>query len=113
MKLPLSPSVRHGQLLFVSGQLAFDEEWRLVPGSVAAQTTRCLENIERILLKEGAARVDILKVTAWIVDARDFAEFNGAYAEFFGEHKPARSTVVAALVIPEARVEIEAIARAR
>lgn len=112
MKLPLSPCVRVGPLLFVSGQLAFDDEFVLVPGPVAAQTTRCLENIERILLKEGASRKDIVKMTAWIVDARTFAEFNEAYAAFFGDHKPARSTVVSALVAPEARVEIEAIARA-
>jgi 2-iminobutanoate/2-iminopropanoate deaminase len=111
MKLPLSPSVRLGPLLFVSGQLAFDDELKLVPGPVTAQTIRCLENIERILLKEGASREDILKITAWIVDARTFAEFNEAYAAFFGDHKPARSTVVAALVVPGAYVEIEAIAR--
>jgi 2-iminobutanoate/2-iminopropanoate deaminase len=112
MKLPLSPCVRLGPLLFVSGQLAFDNELRLVPGSTAAQTTRCLENIERILVKEGASRQDIVKMTAWIADAREFAEFNEAYAAFFGDHKPARSTVVATLVVPGARVEIEAIARA-
>lgn len=111
MKLPLSPCVRLGRLLFVSGQLAFDDELRLVAGPVAAQTTRCLENIERILAREGASRKDILKMTAWIVDARAFAEFNEAYAAFFGDHKPARSTVVAALVVPGASVEIEAIAR--
>jgi 2-iminobutanoate/2-iminopropanoate deaminase len=55
---------------------------------------------------------DVLKVTVWLTDAADFAEFNLAYAAFFPGRKPARSTVVAGLVLPDARVEIEAIARA-
>jgi 2-iminobutanoate/2-iminopropanoate deaminase len=99
-------------LLFLSGQLAFDEQMKLVAGPVAAQTRRCLENIGAILAKEGASKDDVLKVTVWLTAAADFAEFNAAYAAFFAGHKPARSTVVAALVVRGALVEIEVIARA-
>ncbi|MDR3509348.1 MAG: RidA family protein [Caulobacteraceae bacterium] len=105
----LSPIVRGAELLFASGQMAFDETGRIT-GDVSAQTTRCLENLERALQTAGRDRRDILKTTIWLTDPADFAAFNEAYAAFFGDHRPARSTVVAQLVIPGARIEIEAIA---
>lgn len=107
----LSPTVRGAGLIFASGQMAFDEA-RRITGDISAQTTRCLENLERALQAAGRDRRDILKTTVWLTDAADFAAFNEAYAAFFGDHRPARSTVVAQLVIPDARVEIEAIAAA-
>jgi 2-iminobutanoate/2-iminopropanoate deaminase len=108
--LPLSFCVRSGHLLFVSGQLAFDDRLKIVPGAVGAQTRRCLENIAAILAREGAGLEDIVKTTVWLTDASHLSEFNPAYAAFFPGRKPARSTVVASLVMPGALVEIEAIA---
>ena len=113
MKPPLhfSPSMQAGGLVFVSGQLGFDADGRMAEG-VAGQTTRCLENMADVLGLRGLAPTDVVKTTAWLRHEQDFAAFNAAYAAFFGEHRPARSTVVCALARPEALVEIEAIAHA-
>ncbi|WP_430391692.1 RidA family protein [Dyella sp. 20L07] len=105
----LSPYVDTGALVFLSGQLAFDEEGN-IEGDVAQQTTRCLQRLERVLADVGLTPYQIVKCTIWLRHEEDFAAFNGAYAAYFGTHKPARSTVISGLAIPAARVEIEAIA---
>ena len=107
---PLSAAYRADDLVFTSGQLAFDERGHLNTGSVDEQTALCLANIERILRDAGLTRDDVVKVTVWLTDAADFSDFNRAYAEFFGDHRPDRSTVRSDLMLPSARVEIEAIA---
>ncbi|TNE40672.1 MAG: RidA family protein [Sphingomonadales bacterium] len=105
----LSLAVDAAGLLFVSGQLAF-VEGKLLQGGIAEQTRQALANIEAVLAQRGLARRDIVKTTVWITKRDDFQGFNAAYAEFFGDVRPARSTVVAELAIPDALVEIEAIA---
>jgi 2-iminobutanoate/2-iminopropanoate deaminase len=107
---PLSAAYAGAGLLFTSGQLAFDEEGRLCTGDVAEQTRLCLENIRRLLAAEDLALSNVLKVTVWLTDIADFAGFNAVYSEFFGDHRPARSTVRSDLMLPGAKVEIEAIA---
>ena len=64
----------------------------------------------RLLQAESLSVQDIIKVTVWLTDTADFGGFNAAYSEFFGDHRPARSTVRSDLMLPGARVEIEAIA---
>ena len=108
--VPLSAGYRAGDLLFASGQLPFDQEGKLHSGDIAEQTALCLANMEKVLGHAGLTRTDVVKVTVWLTDTADFPGFNGAYAAFFGEHRPARSTVRSDLVLPGARVEIEAIA---
>lgn len=105
----LSSTVGRAGLVFVSGQLAFQGP-TLLKGDVAAQTTQCLANLEAALHGQGLDRRHVMKTTAWLTDASDFVAFDAAYAAFFGDIRPARSTVVAKLVIPGARVEIEAVA---
>ena len=107
---PLSAAYAGAGLLFTSGQLAFDETGRLCTGDVAEQTRLCLENIRRLLAAEGLALHNVVKVTVWLTDTADFGGFNAAYSKFFGDHRPARSTVRSDLMLPEAKVEIEAIA---
>ncbi|MDP4744869.1 MAG: RidA family protein [Porticoccaceae bacterium] len=107
---PLSAAYAAGGLLFMSGQLSFDSEGKLFTGDVATQTKLALENIERVLKEENLANENIIKVTVWLTDVADFAEFNEAYVAFFGEHRPARSTTRADLMLPGAKIEIEAIA---
>ena len=104
-----SPTVLSGPFVFVSGQMAFGKDGT-VEGSIAEQTTTCLQRIEKLLGSRGLSRRDIVKATVWIRQASDFAKFNAAYAAFFGDCLPARSTVVCELAVPEAMVEIEAIA---
>jgi 2-iminobutanoate/2-iminopropanoate deaminase len=106
----LAPWTRAGSTIYLSGQLAFGQAGRLQGDGVAEQTTQTLQNIRTILDTLGLAAVDIVKTTVWLRDRADFPAFNEAYAAFFGEHRPARSTVVSDLVLPEARVEIEVVA---
>lgn len=102
---------RAGELVFVSGQMAFDDGFRIVGDDVAAQTRTCLENIVRQLSAASLGASDIVKTTVWLTRVEDFAAFDAAYGTFFGNVVlPARSTVRADLMVPGALVEIEATA---
>lgn len=105
----LSPLVDTGSLVFLSGQIAFDEQG-VITGDVTRQTRRCLERLESMLLDAGLALSDVVKCTIWLRHESDFGAFNDAYASYFADHKPARSTVISGLALPDALVEIEAIA---
>jgi 2-iminobutanoate/2-iminopropanoate deaminase len=109
-KVPLVPATRVGDLIFCSGALGVDENFKLVEGGVGAQTRQAIANLQSVLATTGATLADVAKTTVWLTDLANFAEFNAAYAEAFGEYLPARSTVASALAIPGALVEIEAIA---
>ncbi|MET0504531.1 MAG: RidA family protein [Luteibacter sp.] len=106
----LSAFVDTGSLVFLSGQIAFDPDGS-IRGDAAAQTRRCLERIEAVLHEAGLTLAHVVKCTIWLRHESDFAAFNEAYALHFGAHRPARSTVISGLAIPEALVEIEAIAQ--
>ena len=106
-----SPFVVAGDLVFVSGQLAFDAASAIVAGGVEAQTRQVLANVEAVLAGAGLGLRDLVKTTVFITRAEDFPLFNQTYAAVLGEHRPARSTVVTGLAVPGALVEIEAIAR--
>lgn len=99
----------HG-LIYVSGQLPFDADMKLVEGSISDQTHQCLTNMERILESAGLNRSHVIKTTIWLTDTKDFAGFNESYREFFTDTPPARSTVCSHLMVPGAKIEIEAIA---
>jgi len=107
--VPLSAAVQAGDFLFLSGQVPFGPDGRLVPGDIAVQTRQVLENIAAVLGKVGASMEDVVKTTVWLTDAADFAAFNSVYREYFPSLPPARSCVVSLLAV-DARVEIEAIA---
>ena len=108
---PYSPAVRAGDFIFVSGQVPVDPvTQQLVTGDVREETRQTLTNIMRILEGCGAALSDVVKCQVFLADGKDFAAMNEVYAEFFGEAKPARTTVVAAFAIPGVRVEIDAVA---
>lgn len=108
----LSLHATAGALVFISGQLAFQENGN-IHGNIAEQTARTLANLERVLADSQLGLGDVVKTTVWLRNASDFTAFNAAYAQAFGDHRPARSTVVAELVIADALVEIEAIALRR
>ncbi|AXB78885.1 RidA family protein [Novosphingobium sp. P6W] len=105
----LSPAMVAGDLLFLSGQLAFGPEGR-IEGDISVQTRRCLERLENVLREHGLDRSAIVKVSVWLTDCSAFTVFNDAYAAFFGEQRPARSTVISGLAIDGALVEIDAVA---
>jgi 2-iminobutanoate/2-iminopropanoate deaminase len=105
-------AVRAGDLLFVSGCVPVDSEGRLVGGSdVVAQTQQVFRNIGEILAAAGAGFGDVVKVTVFLTDIADRAAINPVREEVFAAARPASTLVeVAALVIPGAKVEIEAVA---
>ena len=108
---PYSHAVRTGDLLFVSGQVPFNPDNGEVVGSTMAEQTRqCLSNLDAVLKGTGLARNNVAKVTAFLTRYEDFAEFNKVYAEFFGEHRPARTTVEVSRLPKDILVEIDAIA---
>ena len=110
---PYSPAVRAGDFVFVSGQLPIDAASnKIASASVAEQTRQTIENLQTVLSAAGAGLADVVKCSVFLADIRDFAAMNEVYAEFFGEAKPARSTVQAVLPSSEARVEIDCIAYA-
>ncbi len=110
-KLPLSPLTRIGDTLYTSGQVGVDPATRTVAEGVRGQTRQTLVNLRAALALAGADLSHVVKVTVFLTDMADFAEFNEAYREFFPADPPARSTVgVVALARPELVVEIEAVA---
>ena len=101
-----------GELVFCSGQIALDPATgTLVTGGVVAEARRVLENLRAVLRAAGGDLASVVKTTVFLVDMADFAAMNEVYAEFFGTAKPARTTIaVAALPLPGAKVEIDAVA---
>lgn len=110
---PLANVTVAGGLVYVSGQVGFDAHGRTVPGGLAAQARQTLTNVKAALESAGSSLDRVIKTTVFLVDAADFAAMNAVYAEFFGAHPPARSTVaVKELMRPDLLIEIEAVALA-
>ena len=108
-QVPLSPAVRAGDYVYVSGQIPVDGQGNIVAGGVKEQTRQVLENVKSALALAGATMEEVVKTTVWLEDARDFGAFNQVYATFFPKEPPARSTVESRLMIP-IKIEIEAVA---
>jgi 2-iminobutanoate/2-iminopropanoate deaminase len=108
---PYSQAIRAGSWLFISGQIPLDAaSGNLVDGSVAVQTRQVLQNLEAVLTAAGASLASVVRTTVYLADLSDFAEMNTVYATFFPVPAPARSTIQAARLPRDARVEIDAIA---
>jgi 2-iminobutanoate/2-iminopropanoate deaminase len=108
---PYSQALRAGGFLFTAGQVGFDPATgELVDGGIGEQTRQVLQNIRAILEAGGSGLAQVVKTTVFLVDMADFAVMNEVYAEAFGTHRPARSTVAVAALPRGARVEIEAVA---
>src|SRR5471030_1794330 len=85
---PYSPAVRAGDFIYVSGQVPPES------GDIAHETRQALGNIQKILASCGATMADVVKCQVFLLQAGDFAAMNEVYASFFGNDKPARTTVV-------------------
>ena len=108
---PYSQGITANGFLFTAGQVGFDPaSGELVDGGISEQTHRVLQNIRAILRAGGSDVEQVVKTTVFLVDMADFALMNEVYAEYFGDHRPARSTVAVASLPRGARVEIEAVA---
>jgi len=108
---PYTPAVRAGDFIFVAGQGPIDPETNKPSyGDIRHETRLVLMNIKRILEGCGATMQDVVKCSVFLLDGRDFAAMNEVYGEFFGDAKPARTTVEAKFVAPPMKVEIDCIA---
>ena len=108
---PYSQAVRSGNLLFLSGQIPLDPATGdLVQGDFPSQARRVFENLKAVLAAAGATFAHVTRATVYLTDLGNFQTLNGIYAEYFGEHKPARSTVGVASLPKGATVEIDLIA---
>jgi 2-iminobutanoate/2-iminopropanoate deaminase len=108
---PYSPALRAGNLLLISGQIALDPaRGHIIDGGIAAQTRCVLENIGALLAAADLSFANVIKTTVFLADLADFAVMNEIYGAFFEEPYPARSTVQAARLPRDARIEIDAIA---
>ena len=108
---PYSQAISAGKLIFTAGQVALDPaSGQMVGTTVAEQTEQVLKNLAAVLEAAGSSFEHVVKTTVFLADMADFPAMNEVYARHFGNHKPARSTVQAAGLPKNARVEIEAIA---
>ncbi|WP_200762448.1 RidA family protein [Nitrosophilus alvini] len=107
---PYSQAVRIGEFIYTSGQIALTPEGEMVQADIEKQTRQVLNNLSNVLEAAGTTLQKVVKTTIFLADMDDFAKVNEIYAEFFKEHKPARSTVAVKTLPKNALVEIEAIA---
>ena len=108
---PYSQAITTGSLLFVSGQIALDPATgQVIEGDVAAQTRRVMENLAAILRAAGLGFDHVVRTTVYMADLAEFGAMNEVYGQFFHSPAPARSTVQAARLPRDARVEIDVIA---
>jgi 2-iminobutanoate/2-iminopropanoate deaminase len=99
------------EILFLSGQIGIDPvSGNLVGGGIEEETKQVLANIRAIVEAAGLSVESVVKTTIFLVDLADFQLVNSLYADFFGDHRPARSTVQVSGLPRSARIEIEAIA---
>ena len=108
---PYSQAVRSGNFLFCSGQIPLDpKSGQIVPGDIAAQTRRVLNNIAAVLRAEGLTFDSVVKTIIFLTDLNDFQLVNEVYGSYFKQDPPARSTVQVSALPKGANVEIEVIA---
>jgi enamine deaminase RidA (YjgF/YER057c/UK114 family) len=109
--LPFHPAVRAGDFVFVSGQVSKDADGNMISGTIEEETRHTILAIERILKEEGLTLGDVVRVTTYLEDARDFGRYNKVFAEYFKDAILARTTIEARAVI-STKIEMDAIAYA-
>ena len=107
-QVPLSPAVRAGDFVYISGQVPTDASGSIVNGPVDVQTKQVMENVKAALALAGCTLDQVVKTTVILADARDFGAFNRVYATYFAKEPPARTTIEARLMV-DIRIEIEAV----
>ena len=108
---PYSQAIKVGDFVYTSGQVAIDPATgELIGGGIAEQTERVLKNVAAVLEAAGSSLDQVVKTLVFLADMDDFSEMNEVYGKFFTAAPPARSTVQAARLPKDARIEIEALA---
>ncbi len=109
---PYSQAVVVDDWVFLSGQIPIDPATgELIVGDVAAQTHRVMKSLVAVLEAAGSSLSKVVKTTCYLSDMGNFSEMNAVYAEYFGDHRPARATVQAAGLPKAVDVEIDIIAK--
>lgn len=106
---PISPAVRAGDFVFISGLMPKGANGQMIEGDIATQTTAVMNRLSGVLESAGCDFGDVVKCMVWLTDAADFKAFNEVYAAHFDGEPPARSAVRSDLLLPGARLELEAI----
>ena len=107
---PYSQAVEVNGMIYTSGQIALTPEGIMLDGNIIIQTHQVMKNLSAVLEASGSCLNDVLKTTIFLADMNDFEKVNAIYAEYFGEHKPVRSTVAVKTLPKNALVEIDCIA---
>jgi 2-iminobutanoate/2-iminopropanoate deaminase len=108
--LPFSDGIVAGNTLYVAGQEGTTDAGKLAEGGIGPETKATLENIEKVIKAAGFEMKDIVSVTVYLADIREFPDMNKVYKAFMPDPKPARATIQAAALVNNARIEISAIA---
>ena len=108
---PYSQAIRVGNLVFCSGQTGIDpQNGELAGWQMRDQAHQVFKNIQSVLTAAGLTMQHVVKTTVFLAHMSDFAEMNGIYADYFGDNRPARSTIEVARLPKDALIEIEVIA---
>lgn len=108
---PYSQAMVVGDMIYTSGQIALKPDGSFVDSDITLQTIQVLENLRYILESENSSLKKVIKTTVFLSDMDNFAKLNEVYARYFGNHKPARTTVAVKTLPKNALVEIECIAQ--
>jgi 2-iminobutanoate/2-iminopropanoate deaminase len=106
-QLPFSEAVRVDHMLYLAGQLGTDSTGHLVSGGIAGETRQALENIRRVLERNGSSLDQVVKCTAMLADIQDWGAMNQVYVTYFRTHLPARSAFATTGLVMGARIELE------
>jgi len=108
---PYSQAIKSGGFVYTSGQIGLMPTGELAGSDVEIQTHQVLKNLHYVLEAAGAKMTDVIKTTIYLADMDDFAQVNAIYERYFGDHKPARSTVEVSRLPKDVKIEIDCIAR--
>jgi len=108
---PYSQAVQVGDMLYTSGSIPLDASGTFIGDEIQGQTRQVFKNLRAILSEAGTSLDNVVKATVFVQDLNDFAKLNEIYAEEFGNHKPARSTVQVARLPMDSLVEIELVVK--
>lgn len=109
LAVPLSPGVRAGDFVYVSGLVAQNPDGSFVTGSIEDEVNGAIDKIEEVMQAAGGSLADVVKVTAYLSNALIFKQFNEIYATRFGPVRPARATLIVGFAHPDVRVELDAV----
>ena len=105
-----SQAIAHGGVVYCSGQIGLKPDGTWAGADVKTQTVAALANLDAILTAARSSRAQVIRATVFLASFDDFAIVNEVYAEFFGDHRPARACVEASRLPKDALVEISCVA---